>query len=1079
MASSEEASSVAAPTAAAAPSEHTLASSSSASTASTASTANATGAQVDRGSGLKVNTGSLAHLLLLGIVFHAVYSFSIFDIYFRTPLVHGMTPVDPPSPPPANRLVLFVADGLRADKLFEDRVSRAPFLQDIVLNRGSWGVSHTRVPTESRPGHVALIAGFYEDVSAVTKGWKMNPVNFDSVFNESRWTWSFGSPDILPMFAEGASDPSKVATIMYSPEFEDFAEKDAAKLDTWVFDKFDEFMKEAKSNATLASQLRSDKVVLFFHLLGLDTNGHGHRPNSKEYLGNIAVVDAGISHITKKLEEFFGNDEKTAYIVTADHGMSHRGNHGDGHPDNTMTPLVAWGAGIKRSKLVRKSKTRIRKRQDSAAASDTAGDEKEAEAVTLTESSAAPLPTTTSAIDPSDPFAQVPWNLDDVVRNDVNQADIAPLMSTLIGVPFPMNSVGELPITYLDVSHDHRAEAALGNAVQILRQFLVKEDTKRRHELFFKRFAPLVRHEELLDEIRLLISKARDTTFELTPKRITETYGRAIVKSTALAELAIEGLRYYQTYDWLFLRSIVTVGYVGWIAYCILFVLKNYITPEVVLTTWPSQGTVPEPKKGKNSVRFSVKEKGTSFLDSQIDRAALGVFVVFSALLLIKRSSPIYYIYVAFPVYLWSNAFKERKYFFDLLPSSVYDEGWWLNFAKCFIYVAALELLVYSYFQREILSPCLIAGGVLWPETTPDTFKKKNWAILLVWKFFCVVLSVFTLLPVEYNEDMRLVNAGAVLIIGSGIYAAFALPTYMASTSPTKAKPGVPLTIVLQLLIIVASVLVVNDTSRRLANKEGLPSMNQTVSWAMLASSVLVPVLDGLGGSQHYLLRLVVIYLAFAPVFILLSLSYETLFYFCFCMTAMAWLVVERHIYHEVDILKANQDTIALWKKTDGIIRQPTRFRPLKPNDLWTATVFLCLINVGFFGTGNIASVSSFSLESVYRFTTTFQPFVMAALLIFKLWVPLFFLSAVFGVITRSLELPSFSLLLVVLSTTDVMTLNFFFLVRDSGSWLEIGTTISHFIIASAFIVFQILLFTVGHFLVGRISLPQPEKKRL
>ena len=71
-----------------------------------------------------------------------------------------------------------------------------------------------------------------------------------------------------------------------------------------------------------------------------------------------------------------------------------------------------------------------------------------------------------------------------------------------------------------------------------------------------------------------------------------------------------------------------------------------------------------------------------------------------------------------------------------------------------------------------------------------------------------------------------------------------------------------------------------------------------------------------------------------------------------------------------------------------------------------------------------------------------------------KLIIPFAVISANLGILNRRLGVAPSSLFMLVMAISDVLTLNFFWLVRDEGSWLDIGTSISHFSIASLLCVF-------------------------
>ncbi|KAH9982964.1 Phosphatidylinositolglycan class N-domain-containing protein [Lactifluus volemus] len=854
---------------------------------------------------MKTGSGSVARLLALGIVFHFVYIGTVFDCYFTSPVVHSMRQYKLPRAQ-AHRLVLIVGDGLRADFAFCSNASQivpgttervAPYLRDIVENRGAYGVSHTHVPT---PGHVAIIGvsllaqtsaqlthqstagGMYEDVSAVTKGWKTNPVDLDSVFSQSGHTFALGSPDVLPMFAQGAT-PGRVKEWSYHEDDEDFT-KDATALDIWVLDQLDLLFRNATTNKLLDAQLRAPQVVFFLHLLGLDTTGHTYRPHSKEYMNNICVVDHVVREAERLISGFYG-DQETSYIFTADHGMSRIGNHGDGDPDNTRTPLIAWGAGIR-----------------------------------------SPIrgPTFSQSLDDY----PAPWELEHIVRRDVEQADVAAFMSTLLGTYWPVNSKGRREI----------AEAGVVNAKVLLEHYRVKHERKKAHAILYRPY-------EFLDHPLSFSEYPGSQRISFIEGLIgSGRFKEARRQSHELINATLGGLRYLETYDRTLIRTIIPFAYAGWIAYNALFILvPSHLPPSSSASFW----------------------------------------IPLSFILMADLTRK---------VYANLSVFRGRKPDAKSIASTLLG---------LVLAVTTLQTMVFGYTHRAVWSIGFVAIGLDWP--------------LISW---------------PQSRGSLFQPLGSLL------------PPYSS------------------LLFITLSILVTSDSVRSLQAKLGLPLVNQVAGWLIFAFAPLLPFFFPIPKTVEG--RLLAYFLSFSPCFVILAIRTEGFFYLSYCMTLYLWTRVETALRQEKmkSGALASDKHMSMWNPMN-----------LSRDDVRIALFFLFFVQAGFFGTGK-----SFYCEPVFWLVSIFSPFLMAALILFKLLAPFVFLSAAFATLNAHLGMPPFALFLVSLSLTDVMTVTFFFKVTDTGSLLEIGQSISHFCITSLLLVFSAGIAFIGEALMQGTVLGYPRR---
>ncbi|XP_055594011.1 GPI ethanolamine phosphate transferase 1 [Uranotaenia lowii] len=874
--------------------------------------------------------------VFFAVLVHILFLLSIFYIYFQSPIQADLPIGRDSDDSVANRVIVFVADGLRAESFLKHQANRTKYLQSIINSKGAFGISHTHVPTESRPGHVALFAGLYEDPSAVFKGWKENPVEFDSVFNRSYLSFTWGSPDILNIFSN-KNTPSHIYADFYPAEDEQFSQtSNTSVLDIWVFDKVKQFLKMSKNRETLQT---NKKVVLFLHLLGLDTSGHVHKPYSSLFTENLMIVDEGIRQISTALEEATNHDGKTAFIFTSDHGMTDRGSHGSGQAMETETPFVAWGAGIQHWKDSWVNDYIKTKYID-------------------------------GVLVPS-------W--------DINQADVAPLIASLLGLAIPKNNCGKLPRQYLNTSEEYIAESSLKNTEQLYQKYY---HLKQQHVK--KLFEWKLSNKET--NFNIVLEKLRN---DITEAMEAKNYQQVISLADVMIDVTTDAIDFYHTYYKYELLISMTISMVGWICNVVLKLLNKPIK--------------------------------LTFTNSPYNITICGIMLLIVVFNTLQGTPALVIFYFVLPCIIWMPVLPNHQLLTELISFK--------SVKRTITFIGLLELCVFSFFHRQILSLLLVMITVY----LVYCLKQRSYNINSCWIIVIsnLALSTFPMIPVVDKDA----HNSQLLVLG--------LVMWLLTSAYIVIKSSENLVFLIAQSI-VSIILATNMVFSIIFIEKGhtLNILNQTMSWVLLVVAVIIPLLSTTNLSN----RIKIVMLNMACPYLMLSLSYEPLFLLVYCISLYCWIFLETKLQAQQELSRFSfRSNFPVYKIVDV-------------EDIRRSFMFVVYILISFFGTGNMATVSSFDPNWVRFFVTTFSPFTMAGLIVFKLIIPIYIAICVLKSLQIITAVKAESLFLLIFIACDLMCLQFFYLIKNTGSWLEIGSSISHFIIMESTTIMLLLMYGCAKF---------------
>lgn len=554
--------------------------------------------------------------------------------------------------------------------------------------------------------------------------------------------------------------------------------------------------------------------------------------------------------------------------------------------------------------------------------------------------------------------------------HELEQAQLTPLMSALIGLPPPMNNFGVLPLGYLDAGNKYEALAAYTNALQLLAQY---SNLQKQHKNGF--FAAFLNSFQKLtsDKINAFITNS-SKRFQL------KEYEESLNESSSIMHLALEGIDYYHGYYRNGLLLCTTATFLGWIFYLYRLLIQDAT-------------------QSKQASSVSTSDWGTS-----VRPIVISASILLIGFIVLQRVPIAVGFYLLLPLPVWLIALRQIGKDNRIAGVETYSKQTVMAQARMsksqlILLITLAELLVFTFFERRLISMCFIAFASYsnWGTIKVNTAKFYLWTVLVI------VLSLFPLLPpsVGYQNNILLL-AGIVVVL---LRAAVWNHRYSWHTNLFNA------------LILLNTAICVYLHSQQM--HVALPL--KAFSWLYLVYAIVSIQLN----SQTVLeLRLAQISYNLGALYTVLCTSYESLFIQLLAMELTMTLAMQRV---QKDPMQHQQKSVQ--------------------HSMRVAFTILLYTFFSLFGSGNIASVSSFDPNIARCFLSHFAPFIIMSLVLLKLMVPIVLNLSTLYTYCEYMRLYERQIFICLLIICDIMGMNFLFLVRNTGSWLEIGSSISHFVI--------------------------------